>query len=627
MPTQHTKQVRGHTAALAPCSLPKPRTLSAHTARAGWLLRLAVFAALSAIALLFIMVVLFALPLFTGTAEGSSGVFSWQWLPASGQFGILPMLCATLLLAFSAILLAMPLAFGICAHFYLGQQGSQPSLFTRLLRATVNGMTAIPTVVYGFTALFLLTPLVRAGLGGTGLCWLSAMLVLALLALPTMVLVMEASLRPRMQALRPTAPALGFSPVQTLLFLGLPAAREGVLSAAVLGFGRAAGDTLLPLMLSGNAPQLALDFSASLRTLSAHMALVTANEAGSTAYNSLFAAGALLLLVNAGISLMARALSQRTNPNPEHAQPKSNALPQGILCCMGHWGSTCLCGLTRLLSWLAPLVVLGALGALLIFLCLNSVDALNWGLLFGSTPPLQALLGLRPVWDGIWPACLGTGCLVLCSMALAVLPGIGCGIYLAEYATAGQRRWIGCAAEMLAGTPSIVMGLFGFLVILFLRRTLLPEANTCLLLAAACLALLVLPVLIIATREALEACPHSLRMASAALGFSRQQTLRHVLLPAASRGIASGMVLAIGRAAEDTAVIMLTGVVANAGLPAGLLAKFEALPFFIYYTAAEYQTDMELARGFGAALLLLAVALVLLLLASFMRRRYSIRRR
>jgi phosphate transport system permease protein len=284
-------------------------------------------------------------------------------------------------------------------------------------------------------------------------------------------------------------------------------------------------------------------------------------------------------------------------------------------------GAAYLCHLTVALSWLAPLVVLGALGTLCFFLCLRSVDALDWTLLFGTTPPLQALLGLSPVWDGIFPACVGTGCLVLVSMAFALPTGIGCGIYLAEYASPAQRRWIGCAAEMLAGTPSIVMGLFGFLIILFLRRTFLPQANTCLLLSALCLALLVLPVLIVATREALEANPHSLRMAAAALGFSRQQALRHILLPAASRGIVSGTVLALGRAAEDTAVIMLTGVVANAGLPAGLLAKFEALPFFIYYTAAEYQTEAELARGFGAAVLLLGVALVLLSLAALMRRR------
>lgn len=118
--------------------------------------------------------------------------------------------------------------------------------------------------------------------------------------------------------------------------------------------------------------------------------------------------------------------------------------------------------------------------------------------------------------------------------------------------------------------------------------------------------------LIVTTREALEAVPHDLVLTAATLGFTREQNLRLVQLPAAAKGIWSGVVLALGRAVEDTAVILLTGVVANAGLPAGLGAKFEALPFFIYYTAAQYQTPEELDRGFGSALVLLLAALLLL---------------
>lgn len=586
----------------------------------GVLLRIAVFTALTGIVLLFAMIAAFALPVIS---DGSpAGPFSWTWLPSSGNFGILPMLCGSLLLSLTALLLAWPLALGMCCRLYLGEGRAGQRRLTVLLRALVHGMTAIPTVVYGFAALFLLTPLVREGLGqGTGLCWLSATLVLSLLILPTMVLVMDAGLRPRLERLHLGAAALGLTRLQTLAFLALPAARHSLISAAVLGFGRAAGDTLVSLMLAGNAPQLPASLYESLRTLTAHMALVTANEVGGAAYNSLFAAGALLLAVNACISLAARRLS-RTAPDArasESAQGLADAsgqrghgltasafriLPAGILA-----------GTLRPLSLLAPLLTVIGVGALLIFLCLRGLPALDIALFFGDTPPWQALLGLRPVWDGIWPACAGTCSLVALTMALALIPGVGCGLFLAEYAGPRRRRWIGCAADMLAGTPSIVMGLFGFTLILFLRRTLWPDANTCLLLAAACLALLVLPVLIVTTREALEALPPQLRLTAAALGLTPAQRLRRILLPAAGRGILGGVMLALGRAAEDTAVIMLTGVVANAGLPAGLRGKFEALPFFIYYTAAQYQTPEELTRGFGAALLLLMLSAASLLAA------------
>lgn len=281
--------------------------------------------------------------------------------------------------------------------------------------------------------------------------------------------------------------------------------------------------------------------------------------------------------------------------------------------------------LFRLLALGAPLSVLGVclcMGILLIFLLIQGVPTLGMELLFGDTPPLAALLGQRPVWDGLWPALVGTLCLVGLTFALALVPGVGCGLYLAEYAPPRIRAVADAAVDMLAGTPSIVMGLFGFTLILFLRHTFMPEANTCLLLAAGCLALLVLPVLIVSTREALEAVPHDMLITALALGFSREQRVRHVQLPAAAPGIWSGIVLTLGRSAEDTAVIMLTGVVANAGLPAGLGAKFEALPFAIFYITAQYQTQDELMRAFGASLILLLLSGGLILLARGMESGY-----
>lgn len=281
--------------------------------------------------------------------------------------------------------------------------------------------------------------------------------------------------------------------------------------------------------------------------------------------------------------------------------------------------------LFRLLKTGAPLAVLllfVCVGGLLAFLLAKGVPTLGKELLFGEAPALDAILGKQPVWDGLWPALAGSLCLVGLTLALSLFPGIGCGIYLAEYASSRVKAALGAAVDVLAGTPSIVMGLFGFTLILFLRRAFWPEANTCLLLAAVCLALLVLPVLIVSTREALEAVPQDLKLTAISLGFAKERRIRHIQLPAAASGIWSGVILALGRAAEDTAVIMLTGVVANAGLPAGLGAKFEALPFYIFYLTAEYQNQSELARAFGAALALLALAGGLILLAGCLRIRY-----
>ena len=233
-------------------------------------------------------------------------------------------------------------------------------------------------------------------------------------------------------------------------------------------------------------------------------------------------------------------------------------------------------------------------------------------LFFGDTPALDAILGLRPVWDGIWPALAGTLCLVVLTTLMAALPGICFGLYLARFAKGRVKERLSLGVDLLASVPSIVMGLFGFVLILALRRTFAPEATTCIFLAAFCMALLVMPSLVVSTRSSVESLPPALYFTGAALGLTEGQILRRLLVPAAARGILGGLMLAMGRAAEDTAVIMLTGVVVNSGMPAGLGAKFEALPFLIYYTAAQYMDESELLRGFGAALVLLMLSALLM---------------
>ena len=563
------------------------------------LIRLCAFIAASSMLAVAVLVALFALPVIAGS-QGTL-LFAWVWRPDAGLYGIMPMVCASLVLSLSALLLAWPVALGLaCAVNLRGDFGPW-------LLGLVRFMTTIPTVVYGFASIFLLVPLVREAAGsGSGLCWLSAMLVLALLIVPTMVLLLDAALRNTTQAQGEGLAALGFSRAAALAYVALPACLPYMLGAAVLGFGRAIGDTLIPLMLAGNAPQVPVSLFSAIRTLTAHMAMATAGEAGGAVYNSLYAAGGLLLLVSTGVSLCLRRLAVQSSMRPAAV----------------YWGGGCAPLLVKGWAWCSSLVVCTVLGVLLGFLLLRGVPQLGLSLFFGETQPLLAISGLTPVWDGIWPACVGTLSLLALTMALALAPGIGCGIYLAMFAPPRIKAALGLMVDVMAGVPSIVMGLFGFSLIVFLRR-FWPSASPGLFLAALCLALLVLPSLIVASRSALESLPASLRLAGTTLGLSRAQCLRHILLPQASRGVLGGIMLAMGRAAEDTAVIILTGVVVNAGLPAGLGMRFEALPFTIYYTAAQYQNAAELGRGFGAALVLLLLSGSLLLVAWHLQRQYQ----
>lgn len=254
------------------------------------------------IILLFAMVLVFAFPALM--EQETTGILSWDWNPYQGKFGILPMLAGSLMLSFSSLLVAYPLALGVSSFSVTTR-----SVFGRVLvHGLIRFMTAIPTVVYAFVGIVLLTPIIRNAIGGSGLSWLTATLVLALLILPTIVLVLEAGLQPRLDSLCPGGLAIGLSRFELLWFFVFPQAKNTFVGAGLLGFGRAIGDTLIPLMLAGNAPLVASGLSESLRTLTAHMALVTANEVGGAAYSSLFMAGAFLLAINAVVSFASRRM-------------------------------------------------------------------------------------------------------------------------------------------------------------------------------------------------------------------------------------------------------------------------------------------------------------------------------
>lgn len=273
-----------------------------------------------------------------------------------------------------------------------------------------------------------------------------------------------------------------------------------------------------------------------------------------------------------------------------------------------------------LLSLWGTLCVGLAVLSLLFWVLWRGFSVLDLRLFFGNTQPLLALLGKAAVFNGIFPAIVGTLWLVILSLLLAIAPGIGCGIYLSFYASPFQKWLLNTMVDILAGIPSVIMGLFGFLSILWLKNHFLPEANSCLLLAAACLALLVLPTLIATTKEALLSVPQDLMLNARALGLQKGTILWYFLLPEAKNGILSGAILALGRVAEDTAVVMFVGAVANAGLPNGLFGRFESLSFYIYYNSQNYQTQLELQNAMGASLVLLGLCGFLLLLGVFLKR-------
>lgn len=270
--------------------------------------------------------------------------------------------------------------------------------------------------------------------------------------------------------------------------------------------------------------------------------------------------------------------------------------------------------------WISGVWLVVGAGVVVGFVTWRGASHIGPALLFGNVSPWDALFRAVPVFDGLWPATVGTLALVVGAVTLAAPLGLATGIYLAEFARGRLKEMLTVFFDVLAGVPSVVVGLFGFSVSLIGHKMVSPRFGPCLVVAAFSLMILVLPYVIRATQTALESVPVQVRIIALSLGADRVQNLTWVLIPYSLRGIASGLLLAIGRCAEDTAVILLTGAVVSAGVPRSLLDPFEALPFFIYYVSTQYASTEELERGFGAALILLATSLSLFAMAYAIRR-------
>lgn len=210
---------------------------------------------------------------------------------------------------------------------------------------------------------------------------------------------------------------------------------------------------------------------------------------------------------------------------------------------------------------------------------------------------------------GIFPAIVGTFYLTLGAIIVAFPLGVGAAIYLSEYAKGGKVvHIIRIGINNLAGVPSVVFGLFGlamFVVFLGFGSSILSGSLT--------LGLLILPVIIQATEEALTAVPGSYREASLALGATKRQTIFRVVLPAAFPGILTGAILGISRAAGETAPIMFTAAAFyTPRLPHSIFDEVMALPYHIYVLATA-GTHIEETRPiqYGTALVLISLVLLL----------------
>ena len=233
-------------------------------------------------------------------------IFSSDWYPLEGQFGIFPMIAGSLAVTAGAVVISF--SFGLACAVVLTQ--FCPARLVGVIKPSVELLAGIPSVTYGFIGVVILVPFIRDYLGGPGLSVLAASIVLGVMALPTITSISVDALQAVPRSYREGSIALGATVWQTTHRVVLRAARSGIMAAVILGMGRAVGETMAVIMVAGNtldSPHSILD---PVRTLTSNIALEMGYAAGDHR-KALFATGVVLFVIIMILNTIALAVSRR----------------------------------------------------------------------------------------------------------------------------------------------------------------------------------------------------------------------------------------------------------------------------------------------------------------------------
>ena len=277
------------------------------------LIRMAGISAIVFVALIFGFLIKEGAPAFAQVPL--SNLFGTRWYPTFGLFGTLPLILGSLLVTLGAVVIALPL--GLATAIFVGEIA--PDWAREILKPLIEVLAGIPSVVLGFLGMVAVAPLVRERLGApTGLTAFTGSLMLAYMSLPTIISVAEDAIDAVPQEYRDAALAMGATHWQTIWRVVLPAARSGIIIAVMLGVGRAIGETMAVMMVTGNAARMPLGLDAffkPVRTMTATIAAEMGEVArGSTHYHVLFAVGIILFVITFIVNAIAAAFSIRAGP-------------------------------------------------------------------------------------------------------------------------------------------------------------------------------------------------------------------------------------------------------------------------------------------------------------------------
>lgn len=638
-----------------------------------------VLLAVSSLAVLIVLLIILFILGNSVTAIKEIGIldflFGDVWRPSGGDYGALPLITGSILVTLGSMVLAVPV--GIACAIYISEIA--PAKLRTTLKPVVELFSAIPSVVFGFVGMMVIVPALKVLFPDQQLfsnSWLAASIVLALMAMPTIISVSEDAIHAVPRSYREASLAMGATKWESIVKVVLPAAVSGVSAAIILGIGRAIGETMAVLMLTGNAPIIPdplWNVYSLISTLTGTIALQLPEAiTGSVTQSALFELGVLLMIIVLAINVLSRHVvnSAKRRIGEGDGRPsllfrmtgRSSIIPESVSDRLSEHRSTLMrCGMLLLAFigvWMfaslltsdvmalvsaavvvAALVGLGyvfdkvdstsrqtvciggvtvVMGAVILMLAIiighiliKGIPALS--IEFLTTSPAPGGRG-----GGIYPAIIGSLELIAGTAVIAFPLGVLTGIYLNEYAKDTRfTRIIREAIDLLNGTPSIVFGMFG--MVLFVTAM---GFGYSLLAGWITLAFMILPVIIRTTEEALKSVPKDLREVSRAMGATKWRTIYKVVLPAAMGGVVTGAILSIGRAAGETAPIMLTAaVISQPHLAGSILDPVMALPLHLYHLAMDLPGTTELQ--YGTATVLLIIVLVFFVAASLIRSHYS----
>jgi phosphate transport system permease protein len=627
-----------------------PRNWGENAIRTLWFLT----ASSAIIAVVFILLFLLrdSLPIFqsAGIVEFLAGT-TWYPTGEPPHYGIFALIVDTVLVTLGAMAVAVPLSIG-CA-IYIAELA--PYRIKGMLKPAIELLAGIPSVVYGFFGLVVLTSVIRTTFDiPTGETWLAGSVLLGIMALPTIISISEDAISMVPREYKEGSLAIGATRWQTISRVIVPGAFSGITAAIILGFGRAIGETMAVLMVTGNAgiiPNPIWNVLSPVRTLTGTLGIEMGEVAvGSDHYAALFGIAAVLLVITLVVNSVAALILARIHAKHTGGAHKKNVAPQGLsgrlkrpLAIGGLLlflfalflvlplpvaiaGLGCLGAAYYLKHRLSPkqveIVAFSLIGMSVVLVVLilvillqdiivHGVPALSWEFLTQSPRDLGRS-------GGIFPAIVGTLYLVAGAILIALPFGIGAAIYLIEYTRESRvTRLIRIAVDLLNGTPSIVFGLFGLAFLVYFLNF-----GIALIAGQITLALMILPTMIRATEESLKSIPQSVREGSLALGATRWQTIRRVVLPPAVPGIVTGTILSIGRAAGETAPIMFTAVVfSQRYLASSVFEPVMALPYHLFILATNVPGSST--NKYGTALVLLILVIGIYSVAIFVRMHFQ----